>query len=37
MARHAGAHVTKVNGGHLALVSDPCAVAAVIERAAASS
>ena len=36
MARHAGAHVTKVNAGHLSLVSAPGAVAAVIMRAAAA-
>ena len=36
MAKHAGAHVTKVNAGHLSLVSAPGAVAAVIMRAAAA-
>jgi pimeloyl-ACP methyl ester carboxylesterase len=36
MARHAGAHVTKVNAGHLSLISAPGAVAAVIMRAAAA-
>jgi len=36
MAEHAGAQVTDINGGHLALISDPSAVAAVIMRAAAA-
>ena len=34
MAQHAGAHITDVNAGHLSLISDPCAVARVIEQAA---
>jgi pimeloyl-ACP methyl ester carboxylesterase len=34
MAHHAGAHVTKVNAGHLSLISQPAAVANVIIRAA---
>lgn len=34
MAKHASAHVTKVNAGHLSLISAPGAVAAVIMRAA---
>ena len=37
MAKHAGAHVTKVNAGHLSLISAPGAVAAVIMRAAAAT
>ena len=36
MAERAGARVTEINGGHLALISDPSAVAAVIMRAAAA-
>lgn len=36
MAKHAGAHVTKANAGHLSLISAPGAVAAVIMRAAAA-
>jgi pimeloyl-ACP methyl ester carboxylesterase len=36
MAAHAGAHVTEISGGHLALISNPSAVAAVIMRAAAT-
>jgi len=36
MAEHAGARVTEINGGHLALISNPSAVAAVILRAAAA-
>jgi pimeloyl-ACP methyl ester carboxylesterase len=34
MARHAGAHVTKVNAGHLSLISRPAAVTRVIIQAA---
>ena len=34
MATHAGAHVTKVNAGHLSLISDPDAVTRVIIQAA---
>ena len=34
MAKHASAHITDVNAGHLSLISDPCAVARVIEQAA---
>ena len=34
MAKHAGAHVTKVNAGYLSLISAPGTVAAVIMRAA---
>jgi pimeloyl-ACP methyl ester carboxylesterase len=36
MAEHAGAQVTQINGGHLSLISDPSAVAAVIMLAAAA-
>ena len=36
MAKHAGAHVTKVNAGHLSLISAPGAVATVVMRAAAA-
>jgi pimeloyl-ACP methyl ester carboxylesterase len=36
MAEHAGAQVTEINGGHLALISNPYAVAAVIMQAAAA-
>jgi pimeloyl-ACP methyl ester carboxylesterase len=36
MAEHAGAQVTEISGGHLALISNPSAVAAVIMRAAAA-
>ena len=36
MARHAGAVVTEIKGGHLSLISDPSAVAAIIMRAAAT-
>jgi pimeloyl-ACP methyl ester carboxylesterase len=36
MAERAGAQVTEINGGHLALISNPSAVAAVIMRAAAA-
>ena len=34
MAKRAGAHITDVNAGHLSMISDPCAVARVIEQAA---
>jgi len=34
MAQHAGAHITDVNAGHLSMISDPEAVAQVIEQAA---
>ena len=34
MAQRAGAHITHVNAGHLSMISDPCAVARVIEQAA---
>jgi pimeloyl-ACP methyl ester carboxylesterase len=34
LAAHAGAHVTKVNAGHLSLIADPGTVARVIVRAA---
>jgi pimeloyl-ACP methyl ester carboxylesterase len=34
MAAQAGAHVTKVNAGHLSLISDPAAVTNVIIKAA---
>jgi len=34
MAKRAGAHVTKVNAGHLSMIADPRAVAEVIEQAA---
>jgi pimeloyl-ACP methyl ester carboxylesterase len=37
MAAHAGAHVTKVNAGHLSLISAPGTVAQVIERAAVAT
>jgi pimeloyl-ACP methyl ester carboxylesterase len=37
MAHHAGARVTEINGGHLTLISNPRAVAAVIMRAAAAA
>jgi hypothetical protein len=37
MAKHAGAHVTKVDAGHLSLITAPCTVANVIMRAAASA
>jgi pimeloyl-ACP methyl ester carboxylesterase len=36
MAKRAGAQVTEISGGHLALISNPFAVAAVIVRAAAA-
>ncbi len=36
MARRAGAQVTEITGGHLSLISNPSAVAAVIMRAAAA-
>jgi pimeloyl-ACP methyl ester carboxylesterase len=36
MAQHAGAHVTKVNAGHLSLITAPCTVAEVIMQAAAA-
>jgi len=36
MAERARARVTEINGGHLSLISDPSAVAAVIMRAAAA-
>jgi hypothetical protein len=36
VAGQAGARVTEINGGHLALISNPVAVAAVIMRAAAT-
>jgi pimeloyl-ACP methyl ester carboxylesterase len=34
MAKRAGAHITKVNAGHLSMVADPGVVAQVIEQAA---
>ena len=34
MAKRAGAHITKVNAGHLSMIADPGTVAKVIERAA---
>ncbi len=34
MAKRAGAHITKVNAGHLSLIAKPGAVTAVIEKAA---
>ena len=34
MARRASARITHVNAGHLSMISDPCAVARVIEQAA---
>jgi pimeloyl-ACP methyl ester carboxylesterase len=34
MAKRAGAHVTKVNAGHLSMIADPGVVAQVIEQAA---
>jgi pimeloyl-ACP methyl ester carboxylesterase len=34
MAKHASAHITRVNAGHLSMISDPCAVTRVIEQAA---
>jgi pimeloyl-ACP methyl ester carboxylesterase len=34
MAQRAGAQITHVNAGHLSMISDPCAVARVIEQAA---
>jgi len=37
MAATAGAHVTKVNAGHLSLISAPGTVAQVIIRAAAAT
>ena len=37
MARHAGAHVTKVNAGHLSLISHPAAVTSVIIQAASAT
>jgi pimeloyl-ACP methyl ester carboxylesterase len=37
MAERAGARVTEITGGHLSLISDPSAVAAVIMRAAAAA
>jgi pimeloyl-ACP methyl ester carboxylesterase len=37
MAAHAGAHVTKVNAGHLSLISDPGTVTRVIIQAASAT
>jgi pimeloyl-ACP methyl ester carboxylesterase len=37
MAAQAGAHVTKVNAGHLSLISDPGAIARVIVQAASAA
>ena len=34
MAQHAGAHITRVDAGHLSMIADPEAVAQVIEQAA---
>jgi pimeloyl-ACP methyl ester carboxylesterase len=34
MAKRAGAHITKVNAGHLSMIADPGVVAQVIEQAA---
>jgi pimeloyl-ACP methyl ester carboxylesterase len=34
MAKHAGAHITRVNAGHLSMIADPGVVARVIEQAA---
>ena len=34
MAKRAGAHITKVNAGHLSMIADPGVVARVIEQAA---
>jgi hypothetical protein len=34
MAKRAGAHITKVNAGHLSMIADPGVVAHVIEQAA---
>jgi hypothetical protein len=34
MSKRAGAHITKVNAGHLSLISDPGAVTSVIIAAA---
>ena len=34
MAKRAGAHITKVNAGHLSMIADPAVIAQVIEQAA---
>ena len=34
MAKRAGAHITKVNAGHLSMIANPRVVARVIEQAA---
>jgi pimeloyl-ACP methyl ester carboxylesterase len=37
MAKRAGAHITKVNAGHLSMIADPVVVAQVIEQATKAS
>jgi len=37
MAQHAGAHITRLDAGHLSMIADPEAVAQVIEQAAQAS